>query len=242
MWRSQHRIKINEMRGNQKNKNYKIKWAPEFAYSIGLLTTDGNLSNDGRHINFTSKDIQLLETFKKCMNLNDIKIGMKTSGFTNKRYLWIQFSNVRLYKWLLGIGLTPNKTKTIGKLKVPNKYFFDFLRGHFDGDGSCSSYWDPRWASSFMFYVKFISASKEHVLWLRSKIKKLLHIEGSLDPQNRYGKVYLYQLKYAKQESKKLIPKMYYKENLPCLKRKYKKLKNILEVDNKETNRKIKGG
>ena len=33
---------------------------------------------------------------------------------------------------------------------------------------------------------------------------------------------------------------MYYKENLPCLKRKYKKLKMILDIDNKEINRSLK--
>gem|GEM_PF-6676481 len=38
----------------------KIQWSPEFAYVIGLLTTDGNLSPDGRHINFTSKDRELV--------------------------------------------------------------------------------------------------------------------------------------------------------------------------------------
>lgn len=34
----------------------KIKWSPKFAYCIGLITSDGNLSKDGRHISFTSKD------------------------------------------------------------------------------------------------------------------------------------------------------------------------------------------
>ena len=71
------------MRGNQKNKNYQVKWTPEFAYAIGLLTTDGNLSKDGRHITFTSKDIQLVKTFKKYLNLTDVKIGTKTSGTTS---------------------------------------------------------------------------------------------------------------------------------------------------------------
>jgi len=132
------------MRGSQKNKNYKIKWFPNFFYAIGLLTTDGNLSKDGRHLGFTSKDIQLAKTFKKCLDLTNVKIGTKTSGSADKRYPRIQFSNIKLYQRLLKIGLTPNKSKTISKLKIPNKYFFDFLRGHFDGDGSCYSYWDPR--------------------------------------------------------------------------------------------------
>ncbi|MBL7150230.1 MAG: hypothetical protein ISS84_01205 [Candidatus Pacebacteria bacterium] len=211
----------------------KIKWSSNIAYAVGLLTTDGNLSNSRRHIDFTSKDIQLIKTFKKCLGIKN-KIGLKTSGFSNKKYPRIQFSDVTLYNWLLGIGLTPKKSKTIGKLKIPDKYFFDFLRGHFDGDGCCYSYWDKRWDSSFMFYMKFLSASEEHILWLRYKIKNLINIKGDLTQSSRD---HVYQLKYAKRESKILISKMYYKKNLPCLERKYRKLKTILEIDNKEANR-----
>ena len=225
------------MRGNQKNKNYQVKWNPESAYVIGLLTTDGNLSKDGRHIEFTSKDVQLVNIFKNCLNLTDVKIGSKTDGATNKKYSRIQFSNVKFYKWLLEIGLTPNKTKTIGKLKIPNDCFFDFLRGHFDGDGSCYGYWDKRWNSSFMFYIKFVSASKKHILWLRSKIKKLSGTKGDL---SQSGETPIYQLKYAKKESRILISKIYHKENLPHLKRKYTKLKAFLNIDNEEAERTLK--
>lgn len=54
----------------------KIKWSPEFAYAIGLLSTDGNLSSDGRHINFTSKDRNLVKIFSKCLGVKN-KIGKK---------------------------------------------------------------------------------------------------------------------------------------------------------------------
>ena len=212
-------------------RKQKIRWSPELAYVVGLLVTDGSLSIDGRHIDFTSKDVQLLKTFKKCLELKN-KIGFKSSGFSKKKYPHVQFGDIILYKWLLKIGLTPHKSKTIGKLKIPNKYFFDFLRGHFDGDGSCYSYWDSRWASSFMFYVNFSSGSLFHLEWLKSKLKKFLKINGHIKSGTRS-----WQLNYAKKESKVIIPKMYHAENLPCLKRKYKKLKTILKIDNKEANR-----
>lgn len=211
-----------------------IKWSPRLAYIVGLITTDGSLSIDGRHIDFTSKDIQLLRTFKECLGLKN-KIGFKISGFSKKKYPHVQFGDMVLYKWLLEIGLTPHKSKTIGKLKIPNRYFFDFLRGYFDGDGSCYSYWDPRWTSSFMFYINFNSGSLLHLEWIRSELKKLLKIRGHI----AFGKR-VWKLNYAKKESKILFTKIYYKENLPCLKRKYRKLKNILIVDNKETNRLFK--
>lgn len=218
---------------NPKRKE-QIEWSSEVAYVVGLITTDGSLYNDGRHIDFTSKDLQLIKTFKKCLGLKN-KIGLKTSGFSDKKYPRIQFGDVVLYRWLLRVGLTSNKSKTISKLKIPRKYFFDFLRGCFDGDGSCYSYWDPRWTSSFMFYITFSSGSLSYLKWLKFRLKNSLKINGHIDTSRRS-----WQLRYAKKEAKMLFGKMYYKKDLPCLKRKYKKLKTILKTDNKEINRSLK--
>lgn len=212
-----------------------INWSSNLAYAIGLITTDGNLGKNKKNITFVSKDLQLIKTFQNCLGI-DKKIGLKKSGFTPlKKYYLVQFGAIDFYNFLLSVGLTPAKSKTLGALKIPNKYFFDFLRGYFDGDGSCYSYWDKRWDSSFMFYIKFYSASKNNILWLRSKIKDLLNIKGDLYKDK---KTFVYQLKFAKRESKILISKMYYKKGSPCLERKYKKLKNILKTDKIELDRK----
>ena len=74
----------------------KIKWSPEFAYSLGLLVTDGNLSSDGRHFDFTSNDREQLENLMKCLGIK-VKIGYKTSGYTNKKQTRIQFGDVNFY-------------------------------------------------------------------------------------------------------------------------------------------------
>jgi hypothetical protein len=44
-------------------------WSPEVAYAVGLIATDGNLGQNGRHLAMTSKDIDLLETFRRCLKL-----------------------------------------------------------------------------------------------------------------------------------------------------------------------------
>lgn len=211
----------------------KIEWSPEFAYAIGLLVTDGCLSKDGRHFDFTSNDKEQLLNFMQCLDIK-VKIGHKTSGYSGKRYTRIQFGDVNFYKFLLGIGLMPAKTKIISALKIPKEYFFDFLRGHFDGDGTFYSYWDPRWRSSFMFYTVFISASKNHIDWLRKIIFKLVKIKGHI---TRSVSDSTYQLKYAKSESLKLLPKLYYDKydkKVICLSRKRLKIERALRVNNKQ--------
>jgi len=48
-----------------------IKRSPVLAYIVGLITTDGSLSKDKRHIIFTSSDLQLIKTFRKCLGLEN---------------------------------------------------------------------------------------------------------------------------------------------------------------------------
>ncbi len=211
-----------------KNK-VKIKWSPEFAYAIGLLTTDGNLSSDERHFDMTSKDKEQLENFMRCLNIRN-KIGIKTSGLGKKSFR-IQFGDVNFYKFLLNIGLMPNKSKKIGAMDITDRYFFDFLRGHFDGDGTFYSYMDPRWKSSFMFYTEFISASKNHIDWLRVKLFSRLKMRGHISKAKKNS---AYQLKYAKAESLKLMPKMYYDKQVVCLSRKRLKIRKALRIIGKQ--------
>ncbi|MDD5589718.1 MAG: hypothetical protein PHQ47_00905 [Candidatus Portnoybacteria bacterium] len=199
------------------------------AYAVGLLTTDGCLSKDGRHIELTSKDKDQLLNLMECLGIS-VKIGQKISGFTGKKTGHIQFGDINFYRFLIKIGLFPAKTKTLSSLKIPIKYFFDFLRGHYDGDGSFYSYWDKRWKSSFMFYLEFTSASQNHILWLQSQISKSTGAKGHM---TKAAKSSVIQLKYAKQESLKLIQKMYYNEKAICLSRKLSKIKQALKIEDK---------
>ena len=193
------------------------------AYAIGLITTDGNLSSDGRHFDFTSNDVDLIETFKHCLNLKN-RIARKRSGYTNKISAYrIQFGDVVLYRKLVAIGLMPNKSKHLGILEIPDKFFFDFLRGHLDGDGSVKRYFDPIYKNSLRLYVSFLSASEKHIQWIRHRIKSFLGNTGSIREHNN-----AYYLVYSKKDSIKLINSMYYKENLPCLKRKFDLIKDFI--------------
>jgi len=209
-----------------------FEWTPKLAYAIGLLTTDGNLSNDGRHIIMRSSDFQLLKTFKECLDLkNKISETSKYDRWCKKPAYRVQFSNVQLYGWLLKIGLFPAKTYTIGSLSIPDKYFPDFLRGHLDGDGSVWSYKDkwntfknPKYIYTRL-WVRFRSASKIHIFWLRRKIIELISIKGHLweqKPLNPNRNVSVWEIKFAKNDSIKLLSWMYYNSNVPCLRRKRK--------------------
>lgn len=198
-------------------KGKPIKWSSPIAYVVGLITTDGNLSPDRRHLDITSKDVQLLETAKNCLQIKN-RITPKIGGYTIKKtYYHIQFGNVIFYNWLVKIGLMPNKSKRIKSLKIPNKYFFAFLRGHLDGDGNILKYQDKVFPNSQRLYLRFYSASIIHLNWLRKRIKILLNVKGRVQKVTKE-----YVLIYSKRESLKMLPFIYPNKNVPCLHRKYK--------------------
>jgi hypothetical protein len=204
----------------------KIRWSPEFAYAIGLLVTDGNLSKDGRHIEFTSKDAELLKHFLHSLKIQS-KIRKKTRWTEKiKKYYRVQISDVLFYRFLKTIGLMPNKSHRIGAVDVPDKFFFDFLRGHFDGDGSFYAYYDPRWNSSYLFYTVFTSASPQHIYWLRKKIAGLADISGHVSKAKKQS---VYQLRYGKKESLVILDRMYSHKKI-CLTRKRLKISKALSI------------
>lgn len=215
--------------GPKPKKIISEKWNSNLAYAIGLITTDGYLSSDGLLIDLTSKDKEQLLNFSKCVGV-DFTIGKKINykGFESFR---IQFKNKFFYDFLFSIGLTPKKSLTIGKVLIPEKYFFDFLRGCFDGDGCFYSYWDPRWKSSYMFYLEFISASQKHITWLQEELYNRLGVVGHTGFD---GKKTTIQLKYAKKEALVIIEKMYYTQDVVCLSRKRLKIEKALKIEEKQ--------
>lgn len=163
-----------------------------------------------------------------CRRINNI-ISQKTSGFTNKKNIYhVQFGSVVFYRWLIKIGLMPNKSLVIRLVKVPDKFFFDFLRGYFDGDGTIYSYFDKRWKNSFMFYTGFVSGSKQFLEWVSNKIYNLTEYEANIKKCPRS-----YKIEYAKNATLHLIKKMYHHDDIPKLKRKYVKIIRILEINSK---------
>lgn len=220
-------------RGPKPKGKVNIEWSANFAYAIGLIVADGCLYNDGRHMSLTSKDREQAEHFKMCLGI-DVKIGFKANGISKeKKYCHVQFGDVMFYKFLISIGITPAKSRTIGVVVIPDEFFFDYLRGCFDGDGTFYSYWDPRWKSSHMYYLEFISASRVHIDWLQTMLFQKSAVVGHITGNEKAS---VFQLKYAKREALEIIKKMYYNPDVVCLSRKWLKIEKALEIEQKQQN------
>jgi len=201
-------------------------WSPKLAYVIGLIATDGNLSPDGRHINFTTKDIELAKIFKSFLKFRG-KIGTKArGGEKDKKYYVVQPGDVIFYRFLQSIGLCPKKSKTISKLQIHKDYFYDFLRGCLDGDGNVGFFKHPQ-SRLPQFRTRLFSASEPFLNWVQNETKRR-GIKGFLTKTRS-----VYVLAYAKRDSTKLLNLVYYDGFPSSLTRKYKVARQIMEINKK---------
>lgn len=193
----------------------KIEWTQNFAYAIGLITTDGNLSKDGCHIDFTSKDKELVETFRKCLGINN-KIGLKSrGGEKEKKYYRVQFGDGNFYDFLLSIGLKPVKSKNLDNLIIPDKYFSDFLRGCIDRDGNINIFKHPE-SIHPQLRVRLTSASPLFLEWVKVKVSDIIGTDGGWICSVNRALV----LSYAKADAIRLLKFIYYPAVESCLERK----------------------
>lgn len=187
------------------------------AYLIGYIATDGSLSKDNRHVSIVSTDIAHIENLRSVFNLK-VKITMrKRPSERHKQACSLQIGDVNFYEFLLDIGLTQRKSKTLGSLRIPDNYFIDFLRGCIDGDGNIQI-WKHAESNRIQFKVCLCSASKIFLDWVKEKI--------TVNCEVTRGWIYTYKdeihtLCYGKVDSFKILKLLYYDGVELYLDRKY---------------------
>jgi hypothetical protein len=200
-----------------------IEWSAEMAYIVGLTATDGCLVSGRRAINFKSADRQLVETYLQLLGRTN-KIGRrrtKTGGIVYTT----QFSDTRLYGWLLGIGLTPRKSLTLGAIDVPDTFLAPLVRGLLDGDGNITNAVlraDTTRRSDYYyewFRTRFASASPPHLEWLKDRLRTRLNLRGWIWRDVTRGKGMGW-LSYGKHDSITLLRWLYEDPAAACLQRK----------------------
>ncbi len=204
----------------------KIKpdWNDEFAYVIGVIATDGNLANNLRHIRITSKDLEMVNNCRKILKIEN-KISRNSRGQSKgKQYYMLQFGDRNFFDFLLSLGLTPSKSKTISELKLPTQFFPSFLLGCIDGDGSISISKHPE-SSQLQYKLRICSASNKFLEWILKMSHILFKIKGG--SISKGPKSSIYTLTFGKNDSIRILKMIYFK-NMLCLSRKRKIAMKIL--------------
>lgn len=187
-----------------KRKDLKIEGA-NLWYLVGLITSDGCLSTDGRHIDITSKDHDFLSRIKSQFGFTN-KIGNKYNS-TGQLCYHFQLTNRSFYEFLLSIGLKPCKSLTLQELSVSKNYFCDFLRGLVDGDG-CIRRWRHTTNFGEQWSLRIYSGSRNFLEWLAIRIRDYLQARGKIHWNDKRGTTYV--LKFGKMAAREIVKKCYY--------------------------------
>ncbi len=199
-------------------------------YVIGLITADGNLSPDGRHISITSKDGDMLGAVKRALKIdNKISKKARLRGGIKKYYL-LQLGDINFYRYLINIGLKQKKSLTLKSIAIPNMYFRDFLRGIIDGDGSISS-WSHKNNKNIQWSLRIFSGSAYFTGWLKNKVEKAYKVNGRVHKLHKKDRNPIYTIKFGKMAAKVVINNCYY-DNCLALRRKLKKAQECLRSEN----------
>jgi LAGLIDADG-like domain len=181
---------------------------PVFWYLVGLITSDGCLSQDGRRITIAAKDRNFLEQVRASAGITS-NVGAKGSGAGNIHYQ-LQIGSTLLQERLRRIGLTPRKSLTLGPLAIPDEWFGDFMRGVIDGDGNIHRWIHPTNRRE-QWVVRIYSCAEPFIEWVQESLSRLWGVSGGLYtdiPKNpkHHPK---YTLKFGKLAARVLLSKCY---------------------------------
>lgn len=184
-------LKENSIEINKDNHIYKADYrkfeiidTQEKAYWLGFLAADGcnywRQNNASIIINIHNKDRKHLEKFKSFMN-SDVNIidFIQNFGFSNNTPMSkIIFNSKEMSIDLSNKGVVPNKSLILKPPIIEDKYFYSFILGYFDGDGSIFK------TSQNNNYVISIEGTKEILEW----INNLLNISSKLEKRKEDNK------------------------------------------------------
>lgn len=194
------------------------------AWLLGFLASDGSISKDKNtiKIGLSSKDKEILERIREELKLEDSYVNGYTTntGFDVNELSW---TCAQHKQDLARYGIIPQKTF---KLKPPyelnRKYWIDYLRGYFDGNG-CITFHQQR---NVIFTI--CSATKEILEFFID----FLYEDYGIDPVNiaedKRGKNINYILSYSTNASLKIYQYLYTSNTL-YLERKKEKYDQIVQ-------------
>lgn len=158
------------------------------AYFLGWIFTDGYLnpakSEGYGSITLNITDLEVLESFKKYtksespIHERDLTTYKKKYSFKKnlKKSYSFSLTNPKTWNDCLKLGLTPRKTFTVKfPSKLPTKYYGDFLRGVFEGDGTVV-YIDKSQSKSIIIYC----ANQKFLIDLDTKILSKNKIDSKI--------------------------------------------------------------
>lgn len=183
------------------NENYFNNMSSNVAYIIGHAMADASvrITNDNKfqlRYGISKKDIEILQFI-----ISEIGPSLKIREYRDNE-ISLEINSKVIFNSLNNYGIIPNKTGKETLKNIPRHYFYDYLRGLFDGDGTIYfskkmfSGYDYGWkiyCSNFDYlkqlrdyegnnlgYLRQIGKRDNFYCWDIKKIKDILYLKNKL--------------------------------------------------------------
>lgn len=164
----------------------------EKAYWLGFLFADGCVrktkSGSQLVLKLSLKDEEHLKLFKVNIN-SEHKINYYQSKTVSKKgtpstsdNCVIRINSNKLIEDLINQGCTPRKTFTIRKPNIDEKFYKDFIRGYYDGDGNF--FYSEKTKMSVLTIVCASEKFREFLIETISKIRNIGKIHEDKEKYN----------------------------------------------------------
>lgn len=118
------------------NSNFFKDWTKDSAWVFGWLLTDGYITDNGWQIKLLVKkdDRELLEKIRRKIHYTGFIYDGERNG--GRKYSYLRICSREMVEDLFSLGIPKeNKTFNVSFPEIPDKFFWCFIRGVFEGDG-----------------------------------------------------------------------------------------------------------
>lgn len=200
---------------------------------LGYFAADGSMLKNSRgahFIEFTSTDRILISNVQSATGSSH-RITERVRGGNSKIAYRVQIGSKEWFTDLSNLGFIQKKSNTMQLPKIPGKYFGDFARGYFDGDGCVyfkSHFAKDRNKDRWVFQTLFTSGSYQFLDSLLLALKEFEIQGGRIGTKSTSG----YDLVFSWKDSLALYRLMYHtaKASELFLPRKREKLEQAIKV------------
>ena len=114
--------------------------SPEKAYWLGLIISDGAITNQADKSKF-QLELTLKKEDEHILHLLEEDLGVKEKVYNSAdKYKRFSLGSKKIVQDLEKLGITQNKSFTVQVPNIPEEYEAALIRGIFDGDGGFTTY------------------------------------------------------------------------------------------------------
>lgn len=212
----ENNVELTNRRYNVNHSYFKVIDTEEKAYWLGFLYADGCVrrTKTGSQLilKLSIKDENHLKLFKSNIEsehkifYDKNKTKTKKGAISISENCLIRIGSNELVEDLINQGCIPKKTFIINKPKIEKKFYKDFIRGYYDGDGNlfysekskasvltivCASQKFREFLIEFMSEIPNIGKIHEHKEKYNIKIVNIVGIINFLDLLYKESKIHL---------------------------------------------------